>query len=118
MLRYHLGIILVIFGNIFAFWGMKTLSTHSTLGLKNKFIYNGPYRYSRNPQYVGDIAILIGFIILSGSWLVFISFGTAILWFSITPFSEEPWLRDQYGEAYIKYTKEIKRYFGFRYKSN
>ena len=114
LLRYSIGIILVISGNVFAFWGMKTLSTHQTLGLKGVFTRDGPYRFSRNPQYIGDILILIGFIILAGSWRVFLSFGLAIIWFAITPFSEEPWLKEQYGEEYIKYTQEINRYFSFR----
>jgi protein-S-isoprenylcysteine O-methyltransferase Ste14 len=113
-IRYPIGIIIVILGNFLAFWGMKTLSTHQTLGLDGILIRDGPYRFSRNPQYVGDILILLGFIILAGSWRVSISFGLAISWFVFTPFSEEPWLRAQYGEEFDKYTKEISRYFSIQ----
>jgi protein-S-isoprenylcysteine O-methyltransferase Ste14 len=35
----------------------------------------------------------------------------AILIFVLAPFSEEPWLIEQHGEAYDKYMKQTPRFF-------
>ena len=34
-----------------------------------------------------------------------------LLWF-ILPFAEEPWLADQYGEAYERYADRVPRFLG------
>ncbi|MDH3622522.1 MAG: hypothetical protein OES69_13780 [Myxococcales bacterium] len=35
-------------------------------------------------------------------------------WFALTPFTEEPWLRKQYGEAYDAYCQRVPRFLGRR----
>jgi protein-S-isoprenylcysteine O-methyltransferase Ste14 len=108
--RYILGSILLLAGNAFALWGLKTLGTHASSGLEHRLIVEGPYRYSRNPQYVGDIIAIIGGIILSNSLYMTITGIIAIIAFLITPLAEEPWLREKYGEEYIEYCKRVPRY--------
>ncbi|OEF99881.1 hypothetical protein BHF71_01530 [Vulcanibacillus modesticaldus] len=50
--RLLIGGILMVSGIVFALWGVRTLNVHMSLGLKGKLIMEGPYKYSRNPQYV------------------------------------------------------------------
>lgn len=109
-LRYPLGSLLMIFGFMLAMWGVWTLGIHASQGLGGGLVREGPYQFTRNPQYVGDIAIIIGYIFLSNSKMVLIVGILAILWFILAPFAEEPWLRNQLGDAYGKYLTEAPRF--------
>ncbi|NOY99355.1 MAG: isoprenylcysteine carboxylmethyltransferase family protein [Chloroflexi bacterium] len=109
-LRYPVGILLMIFGFTLAMWGVRTLGIHTSQGLGGDLVREGPYRFTRNPQYVGDIAIIIGYIFLSNSKMALIVGILGILWFVLAPFAEEPWLRDQLGDAYDEYLTEVPRF--------
>lgn len=108
--RYPMSIIFIIVGLIIAIWGVKTLSIHSSLGLKGTLINKGPYKFSRNPQYLGDILLFIGIIIISNSLLTLITGFLGILWNLLTPFAEEPWLKKQFKEEYDEYRKKVRRF--------
>lgn len=109
-LRYPVGILLMLFGFILAMWGVWTLGIHASQGLDGGLVREGPYQFTRNPQYVGDIAIIIGYIFLSNSNMVLIVGILGILWFILAPFAEEPWLRNQLGDEYDKYLTEVPRF--------
>ena len=72
----------------------------------------GPYKFTRNPQYVSDIVLLLGWAILCNSLRTWIASVLAAAWFALAPFTEEPWLRAQYGEAYDAYRRRVSRYLG------
>jgi protein-S-isoprenylcysteine O-methyltransferase Ste14 len=108
--RYPIGIIFIIVGLFIAFWGVKTLSVHSSLGLEGILITQGPYKFSRNPQYLGDILLFIGIIIISSSFLTLISGILGILWNILTPFAEEQWLLERFGNDYEGYCKKVRRF--------
>jgi protein-S-isoprenylcysteine O-methyltransferase Ste14 len=42
---------------------VNALSLHATSGLAGELVTDGPYRYSRNPQYVAYIAIVLGYAV-------------------------------------------------------
>jgi protein-S-isoprenylcysteine O-methyltransferase Ste14 len=46
------GGVLIVLGLSTIFWGIRTLSLHQSFGLKGSLVTSGPYRYSRNPQYL------------------------------------------------------------------
>ena len=54
-------------------WGIATLGVKNSSALRDGFIARGPYRISRNPQYVGDFFIFSGVIIVANSELVLVS---------------------------------------------
>lgn len=64
-----------------------------TRGEKRDLIAYGLHRYSRNPQCIADMAILIGWLLLSGSIAAnpFVTVGVVAL--TIAPLVEEPSLR-------------------------
>ena len=109
-MRYIVGGILFIPGMIFSLWGLATLGAHASSGLKHRLVREGPYKYSRNPQYLGIVIALLGVILITNSLLTTILCILTITAFLITPLAEEPWLREQYGEEYIEYCKKVPRY--------
>ena len=110
-IRYFIGVPVTIVGALLVTWGMTTLGIKNTYGLKNGFVLNGPYRYTRNPQYLGDMILFIGISLISNSLYVAVVHLLLILVFLITPCAEEVWLEKQYGEEYIKYKRNTARFF-------
>jgi protein-S-isoprenylcysteine O-methyltransferase Ste14 len=111
-LRLPVGAALALGGGGFALWGIRHLSWHASLGLEAELVRSGPYRWTRNPQYVGDMTMLLGWAIIFNSLSAWILCGLGIAWFAAAPVTEEPWLREQYGEPYDRYRREIPRFLG------
>ena len=112
--RIPVGTILIVGGLALALWAVRVLGVHATSGLQDSLIEAGPYCFTRNPQYVGDIVLLLGWGILANSLRVWALCVLAIAWFAIAPLTEEPWLRKQYGEAYNAYCQRVPRFLGRR----
>lgn len=111
-LRLPVGAALLLGGLLLALAGITTLGGHATLGLEGRLIESGLYRWTRNPQYVGDIAALLGWAMLCNSGRTWWVAMLAMACFAVTPFAEEPWLREQYGEAYDAYRSRVSRFLG------
>lgn len=110
--RYPLGTLFIAGGLSFASWGLRTLGTHASLGLGGEFVVTGPYRWSRNPEYVGDIVALLGYAIFCNSLLVLVAAALGACWFVLAPFAEEPWLRERHGADYDEYVRNVPRFVG------
>jgi protein-S-isoprenylcysteine O-methyltransferase Ste14 len=110
--RILVGGVLVALGLGIADWGVRALGRPTSSGLGGPFHESGPYRYSRNPQYVGDILAVIGIAIVANSRLLWIAAAPAILGLALGPFAEEGWLRRTYGEGYEAYARRIPRFVG------
>lgn len=108
--RFVTGMVFVLVGGFFLVWGMQTLSLHQSLGLKGKLVTTGPYAFTRNPQYLGYLLFYPGFMILTGSYEAAMACLLAMLIFLLAPFAEEPWLKEQYGEDYEEYLKNVQRF--------
>jgi len=112
--RFLVGGLAVVAGLGIDIWGTRTLTTQQSLGGKGKIVADGPYRYTRNPQYVGFILLYSGIILMTYSFMSLATGLLIILLFFILPFSEEPWLRQEYGLQYEEYCKEVPRFVGLR----
>jgi len=110
--RWGLGGALILFGNIVVWKEVVGIGWKATSGGIGRLKTNGFYNYSRNPQYVADIAMITGWVILSGSQNVLPFAALGILVFTLAPFAEEPWLTENYGHAYETYKKRVPRFFG------
>lgn len=110
-LRWGIGLPMVVAGNAVVWWGVWELGLAATSGDEDRLITDGLYEFSRNPQYVADIGILVGWAILSASFwsLPVVTLGIATL--ALAPFAEERWLEERYGESYAAYRKHVRRYF-------
>ncbi len=109
-LRWCVGLPLIIAGNVVVWLGVTQIGMAATSGEATGLRTGGLYRYSRNPQYMADMVILIGWAVLSASsWtLPVVLLGMAAL--ALAPFAEERWLADRYGEEYADYRSKVRRY--------
>ena len=109
-LRFILGIPVALLGGLLAFWGVATIGWTNSSGVRDGFSASGPYRFTRNPQYLGDNVLFLGLSIIANSQLLWITHALLALVFIITLLSEEVWLKEQYGEAYERYRRETPRF--------
>ena len=76
-----------------------------------KLVTSGPYRFTRNPMYLGLVLITLGIAFWVGAWPMFLApiatFATAN-WVHI-PF-EEAKMRRQFGAEFDAYVSRIRRW--------
>jgi len=108
--RWGIGLPLIVIGNLVVWRGVHVIGMAATSGEATGLKTGGLYKWSRNPQYMADVTILIGWGVLSASlWtLPVLAIGMAVL--MIAPFAEEPWLEENYGEPYRVYRSQVSRY--------
>jgi len=109
-LRFPIGIAIIASSLALFMWAIRTLGLHATQGLGGRLVLQGPYQFTRNPQYVADIALLAGFAILSNSTLALPTCLLGMIWFVLAPFTEEPWLRERFGADYDAYMRKVPRF--------
>ena len=109
-LRFGAGIPLILAGNVIVWSEVAQFGIAQTGGAKGSLRTGGMYRYSRNPQYVADIAMIVGWVMLcaSASAALVGTFGIIVL--IAAPFAEEPWLKEQYGSAFKDYKAKVRRF--------
>ena len=75
-------------------------------------VSHGPYRFTRNPMYLGMVGVLLGTAVLLGSLAPFFAiplFIALIEWRFIL--AEEAMLVATFGEAYAEYKARVRRWF-------
>jgi protein-S-isoprenylcysteine O-methyltransferase Ste14 len=97
-------------GTLLGSWAMLTFGLRPTIGLGQRLIVRGPYRFSRNPQYIGDSLNALGFIILTNSWMAAVVGLLGILLNILAPRTEEPWLEERFGAVYREYKRRVPRW--------
>lgn len=110
-LRFGLGLPLILVGNIIVWSEVAHFGISQTGGAKGSLRTEGMYRYSRNPQYVADIVMVGGWIILAASTSAAIVGFAGIVVLIVAPFAEEPWLKTQYGSEFRDYMRRVRRFF-------
>lgn len=74
-------------------------------------VVRGPYRYVRNPMYLGGLLVLLGQIVLRPSWELLMY---SALWFGamavLVVTYEEPTLHVRFGDAYADYRDAVPRW--------
>ena len=76
-----------------------------------EMVVHGPYKFTRNPMYLGMLLFCIGFaIILSDLWILILTpvCGWLIYYFSIR--HEEAYLEEKFGDAYRAYKAGVRRW--------
>jgi protein-S-isoprenylcysteine O-methyltransferase Ste14 len=108
--RMVLGLPPVLTGLALFLWAAAVLGFGSMVGGGGPMAESGPFRFSRNPQYVGCMLMLIGWTFLSASKAVAAASLFGFLPLALVPFAEESWLRERYGRRYEEYRKKARRF--------
>ena len=75
------------------------------------FVAIGPYRYVRNPMYVGGSAVILGSgLALSSPSIIALSFGFLLCMHLLVVFHEEPALAVRFGASYQHYFGSVHRW--------
>jgi len=93
-------------------WGIRTLGRETSVGLPGAFSAAGPYRWTRNPQYLGDVLMTLGVVLVADSWRVAVLGAGGIACLLLAPLAEERWLIERYGEEYERYRTAVPRLLG------
>ena len=109
-----LGSGLIVVGLYIAIKGLFTFKIMKTLGVSQDGLQNsGIYSLTRNPQYVGDIIWLIGYLLLTNSFFLCFLIPLAIGWFLLAPRAEEPMLLKLYQQDYVDYSQSTPRFLSY-----
>ena len=75
------------------------------------FVPTGPYRYVRNPMYIGGALVLAGYGLFQRSVSVLLlSVGFLLVMHLFVLFLEEPGLEQRFGESYATYKRAVNRW--------
>ena len=75
------------------------------------FVAIGPYKYVRNPMYIGGLVLLIGFGLYERSIsILFLTLPLFLLVHLFVLFYEEPTLTRKFGSSYQEYRKAVRRW--------
>ena len=75
-----------------------------------RIVSHGPYRFSRNPMYLGPLIFLLGIALSFRSWFAFIVLGARALWFHRRVLQDEERLEAIFGSDYASYRSRVKRW--------
>ncbi len=96
-------------------WTLSVMAANRTAilpgGATVLILQSGPFRLSRNPLYVGLVALDLAVALLAASFwaLVFVPIGVAALsWGAIRP--EERYLSAKFGPEYESYRARVRRW--------
>ena len=109
--RIGLGLPPLVGGWAFFLWAQGILGFGQMMGNAGALMIRGPFRFSRNPQYLGCLIMLAGWVLFSSAPSAAIVSLVAVIPLVLVPFSEEPWLRERYGSAYDDYCRKVRRFF-------
>ena len=110
------AVVLLCLGTLLLLWCVREfyVSGRGTLAPwdpPKHLVTSGPYRYSRNPMYIGVITILTGWCILWGSrTLVTYSVLFAIGFHLRVWLFEEPWAARRFGSEWEAYRGRVPRW--------
>jgi protein-S-isoprenylcysteine O-methyltransferase Ste14 len=110
--RLPIAIIIFVIGSLIGGWAFFIFGLKNTIGVDEKLITGGPYRFTRNPQYIGDSLNIIGYMVLTNSWMIWIIGVLGVILNLLAPYTEEPWLEERYGERYREYKRRVPRFIG------
>lgn len=111
----QVGLIIVVLGIALAGWSISALGRAKTTvdpkGTPSALVISGPFRFTRNPIYLGNVLVALGVSIYLGSLSAFIA---PILTFSlinalVIPFEEEK-LAELFQAEYEAYKAKVRRW--------
>ena len=108
----YIGFAMIILGPMLTYWAQKSSDNAKKSVIIKKLpvsFEHGPYKYTRNPSYLGVVIMIIGlgFFANSIAIIVFSSIAYFIVKFIFIK-QEEKLLVLKYGQVYLDYKKKVK----------
>ena len=107
------GIALIALGEFLRLWGVHHIGVISRTRSDRlgPLVVTGPFGHLRNPLYVGNIALWVGFALVSGpSWMAPIVFSILVFEYHAIVRWEERLLEARFGEGYREYARRVPRW--------
>jgi protein-S-isoprenylcysteine O-methyltransferase Ste14 len=111
-----LGVALVAVGGVLAltcgfFFATRGLGTPVPFDPPREVVAVGPYRYVRNPMYIGALLVLAGFgLVLRSPSVLLLTVGAAVFAHLFVVAVEEPRLEWRFGDGYRRYKRSVNRW--------
>ena len=110
-----LGMAFIFFGEFLRIYSVSFIGPKSRTrgkGTGDKLIQEGPYSLTRNPLYLANFLICLGFSCYSGRlwFLLFVALLFFVQYYYIIQFEEET-LKDKFGKDYESYCKKVPQLF-------
>lgn len=114
------GLVLIVLGAVLALscvaaFALVGKGTPAPFDAPREFVAAGPYRYARNPMYIGAIAVIMGAGLMLRSPS---AFGVALVFLALAHLFvriyEEPTLERRFGASYRDYKNSVNRWLPHR----
>ena len=76
----------------------------------DRIVRQGPYRFVRNPMYLGHLIFFAGLALALGSWIAAAVFAFHAVWFDRRVREDEARLAELFGDDYRDYCRHVKRW--------
>jgi protein-S-isoprenylcysteine O-methyltransferase Ste14 len=112
----QLGFVLLAAGGVLALtcgflFATKGRGTPAPFDAPREVVAVGPYRYVRNPMYIGGLLVLAGFGLIERSLSILVlTVGAAVLAHLFVVVVEEPRLEWKFGDGYRRYRRSVNRW--------
>lgn len=109
-----IGLASLTIGLLIMFIGIYRLGFLRSMGLQTGDLKDTSYyQLTRNPQVLGCVLYVIGFVILWPSWFA-LGWGLSLMVIlHVMVLTEEEHLHNTYGQAYEQYCNRVPRYLGY-----
>ena len=111
----YIGILFFAAGLLILFWSFGLFRKKETPILPGQkptvLVIEGPYRFTRNPMYLGVTTALAGTAIYLGDFLAFLSPIVFFMFVSLRFIPREERLMEKlFGKKYLEYKKRVRRW--------
>ena len=114
-LRIAVGVLIAVAGVALAAWArigfLRTGQSVIPWTPTPELIFQGPYRFTRNPMYVGMTLLTIGLgVALNNLWMSLFALPALLVVHAIAVLPEERYLSEKFGDGYRTYLTRVRRY--------
>ena len=105
------GLLVFAAGLLLRVWAQMHLHYHIRVGVGKTLTRTGPYRYVRNPLYIGNTVMLAGLAVMCELlWMAPVALAYCAIVYGFVTRYEERHLAGKYGQPYLEYMAAVPRW--------